>query len=36
VELVLVHEGADGLVAGAAGKFGAEPRGFTRGVHREI
>ena len=35
VELVFVHERADGVVAGAAGKFGAEPGRFTRGVHRE-
>jgi hypothetical protein len=35
VELMLVHEGADGLVAGTAGKLGAEPGGFTRGVHQE-
>jgi len=35
VEFVFVHEGADGLVAGAAGEFGAEPGRFTRGVHRE-
>ena len=33
VELVFIHEGADGLVAGAAGEFGAEPGRFTRGVH---
>jgi len=33
VEFVFIHERADGLVAGAAGEFGAEPGRFTRGVH---
>jgi len=33
MEFVVIHEAAGGGVAGAAGKFGAEPRRFARGVH---